>query len=140
LQIPFAALIITDKFDWQNVKLVMGAISNMNEQDLEKFRKIILLRLTELKEEDAKGTAGQAIVELDQQSVGRLSRMDALQNQAMANANHARRQAQKTRLKAALKRMEEGEYGYCQDCGEDIAPKRLQLDPAASKCISCARA
>lgn len=41
---------------------------------------------------------------------------------------------------SALIRLEEGEYGYCQDCGEDIAPKRLQLDPAASKCISCARA
>ena len=104
-----------------------------------KFRKIILMRLTELNEEDTKGTAGQAIVELDQQSVGRLSRMDALQNQAMAHANHARRQAQKTRLKAALKRMDEGEFGYCEDCGEDIAVKRLEFDPAANKCIECAK-
>ncbi len=105
----------------------------------DKFREIILIRLNELDMEDAKGAAGQATVELDQQSVGRLSRMDALQNQAMANANHARRQAQKIRLKAALKRMEEGEYGYCEDCGEDIAVKRLEFDPAANKCIECAK-
>jgi DnaK suppressor protein len=143
LQFPFAALIITDKFDWQNVKLVMAGISNMNESGRvkfnKKFREIILMRLNELDEEDAKGAAGQATVELDQQSVGRLSRMDALQNQAMANANYARRQTQKTRLKAALKRMDEGEFGYCEDCGEDIAVKRLEFDPSASKCIQCAK-
>ncbi len=121
----------------------MGEISDMNESGQikfgDKFREIILIRLNELDMEDAKGAAGQATVELDQQSVGRLSRMDALQNQAMANANHARRQAHKTRLKAALKRMEEGEYGYCEDCGEDIAVKRLEFDPAANKCIECAK-
>ncbi|VAW01485.1 hypothetical protein MNBD_ALPHA07-1483 [hydrothermal vent metagenome] len=115
----------------------------MNESGREKFneiyREIILMRLNELNEEDTKGAAGQAIVELDQQSVGRLSRMDALQNQAMANANHNRRQTQKIRLKAALMRMEEGEYGYCEDCDEDIAIKRLEFDPAANKCIQCAK-
>ncbi len=111
----------------------------MNTAENDKFRDIIRLRLQELEEEDAKGAAGQATVELDQQSVGRLSRMDALQNQAMANANHNRRQVQKTRLKAALRRIEEDEYGYCEDCGEDIAVKRLEFDPAASKCIQCAK-
>ena len=81
---------------------------------------------------------GRRPVELDQQLVGRLSRMDALQMQAMAKAQAARRQLETRRLKTALARIAEGEYGYCEDCGEDIALKRLQLDPAALKCISCA--
>ncbi|NOX73515.1 MAG: hypothetical protein GXP03_07815 [Alphaproteobacteria bacterium] len=65
--------------------------------------------------------------------------MDAMQQQAMANAIHQRRQNERIRLKAALKRMEEGEYGYCLDCGEDISPRRLELDPTAALCITCAK-
>ena len=59
--------------------------------------------------------------------------------QAMAKAGHTRRQIERTRLLAALARMDEGEFGYCEDCGEDIAQGRLQLDPAATRCIQCAR-
>ena len=81
----------------------------------------------------------KGVVALDQQMVGRLSRMDALQMQAMAKAQAARRQLETRRLKAALARIADAdEYGFCEDCGEDIALKRLQLDPAALKCISCA--
>lgn len=120
-------------------KAVMTEIMKMNDSELARFREIILARMKELENEDALGQAGQATVQLDQQAVGRLSRMDALQNQAMAKANHARRQTQKTRLAAALARIDEGEYGYCEDCGDDIAERRLELDPAAAKCIQCAR-
>jgi DnaK suppressor protein len=77
-------------------------------------------------------------VELDQQSVGRLSRMDAMQQQAMAEAEARRRQAEIMRIDAALKRIGEGEYGWCLECGEAIAPRRLEIDPAASRCIGCA--
>ncbi len=41
-------------------------------------------------------------------------------------------------IRAALKRMDAGEYGVCTDCGEDIAPKRLAAIPHAAKCINCA--
>ena len=78
------------------------------------------------------------MVELDQQSVGRLSRMDALQNQAMALAQQTRRDLQVLRLTAALARIDEGEYGFCEDCGEAIMLKRLELDPSVTRCISCA--
>ncbi|WP_299843175.1 TraR/DksA C4-type zinc finger protein [uncultured Roseovarius sp.] len=111
----------------------------MNATDEVKFRDLIQARLAEIAQEDALGEAGQATVELDQQSVGRLSRMDALQYQAMAKAQATRRRSEKTRLKAALGRLEEGEFGYCDDCGDEISLKRLELDPAAAKCISCAK-
>jgi len=111
----------------------------MNKAEVEKMRGLIDARLAALDEEDKLGEAGQATVELDQQAVGRLSRMDALQNQAMAKANSTRRQGERSQLQTALMRMDEGEYGYCEDCGDDIAPARLNLNPAATKCILCAR-
>ena len=110
----------------------------MDDARLAVFRHRIETLLAELQGDDTRGQSGQATVELDQQAIGRLSRMDALQNQAMAKAGHARRQAQRTRLKAALARMDEGEFGYCEDCGDEIAQGRLELDPAATRCISCA--
>lgn len=111
----------------------------MNDLTLEKFRHQIAQALAALDAGDDLGAEGQATVALDQQSVGRLSRMDALQNQAMAKAQHSRRALERKRLKAALLRMDEGEFGSCEDCGDDIAPARLDLDPAALLCISCAR-
>ncbi len=110
----------------------------MNETDQQAFRALIEDRLAELAAEDRLGEAGQATVELDQQAVGRLSRQDALQNQAMAKATQARRQAERSRLRAALARLEDGEYGYCEDCGDDIPSGRLRLDPAALRCVECA--
>lgn len=111
----------------------------MDEATLARYRDQLTEALGALEAEDARGAEGQKTVTLDQQSVGRLSRMDALQGQAMAKATAARREAQKRRIAAALARMDEGEYGYCVDCGEDIAPARLDLDPAVPTCISCAR-
>ena len=110
----------------------------MNEESLQEFRDLIAARMAELDAEDDMGEAGQATVELDQQAVGRLSRMDALQNQAMAKATSARRKTERARLQAALSRMDDGEFGYCEDCGDAIAPGRLRLDPAANRCVDCA--
>jgi len=78
------------------------------------------------------------VVELDQSKVGRLSRMDALQAQAMAKASGDRREAMLRQITAALKRIDDDEYGFCQSCDEAINPKRLEVDPTAVLCISCA--
>jgi DnaK suppressor protein len=77
-------------------------------------------------------------VELDQTSVGRLSRMDAMQVQAMALATERRRHEEARRVEAAIRRIDEGEYGYCIACGEEIAAKRLGVDPTVPTCIRCA--
>jgi DnaK suppressor protein len=111
----------------------------MNDTKIAEFRQLVEARLHDLADEDALGADGQATVTLDQQAVGRLSRMDALQNQAMAKATGARRAAERDRLLNALRRMDEGEYGYCDGCGEDIPEGRLRLDPAALLCVECAR-
>ena len=88
---------------------------------------------------DERGADDRATVTLDQQSVGRLSRMDALQRQAMAQATARRHEGEKRRILAALARHEDGEYGYCTECGEEIAPARLEVDPCVPTCVSCAR-
>jgi DnaK suppressor protein len=110
----------------------------MDDETQTAFRMRILARLAELEDEDARGRAGQATVTLDQQAVGRLSRQDALQSQAMARATQARREIERRRLRMALARIEEGEFGWCEDCGEAIPEARLALDPGLARCISCA--
>ena len=75
-------------------------------------------------------------VALDQQSVGRLSRMDAMQQQAMAAAQEARRAARHRALDAALQRLEAGEFGYCNDCGDVIGFRRLEPDTLPVRCVS----
>ncbi len=77
-------------------------------------------------------------VELDQTTVGRLSRMDALQTQAMQLETERRRAVEIQRIVAALQRIDEGEFGYCVSCGVDIEPKRLKNDPTTPTCFDCA--
>mgnify|MGYP001813474103 FL=1 len=99
-------------------------------------------RLIELREElegvAETGDASAATVELDQSKVGRLSRMDAMQAQAMAQASAGRRRAALRRIEAALLRLSSGDFGTCAECGEAINPRRLEFDPTAVSCIDCA--
>jgi len=98
-------------------------------------------RLLKLREEMqamvATSAESAAVVELDQSKVGRLSRMDAMQAQAMAKASGQRREAMLRNIEAALKRIDDGEYGLCRACDEPINPKRLEFDPTALRCIEC---
>jgi DnaK suppressor protein len=66
--------------------------------------------------------------------------MDAMQAQAMAKASSRRRKVLLREIDAALKRIDDGEYGLCQACEEPINPKRLDVDPTARLCIECASA
>ena len=92
----------------------------------------------ELTELEQTSTEAAAVVELDQTRVGRLSRMDALQNQAISQERKRRRVLQLQKIAAALRRIERQDYGYCSQCGDEIAFKRLQFDPTVSLCFNCA--
>jgi DnaK suppressor protein len=98
----------------------------------------LLARQAELDAISRASAESRRPVELDQQSVGRLSRMDALQMQAMADATERQRAQQRARIAAALARIEAGDYGFCAACGEPIGAKRLENDPAVPTCIDCA--
>ena len=111
----------------------------MSHHNSNEFYKTLLQnRLKALQAQDETNADSRNTVVLDQSSVGRLSRMDALQQQAMANATCQNRATEMQAIKNALLRLEEGEYGYCDDCGEDIPAKRLELSPTAIKCVGCA--
>ena len=103
------------------------------------FHALVMAEISDLEQSDAGTEQDRAPIVLDQQSVGRLSRMDALQKQAMDAASHQRRTQRIRLLKGALARLEDGEYGFCETCGEAIAEARLVADPAARMCIGCAR-
>ncbi len=111
----------------------------MTNTELTQFSKRLHAIIADLESADAATSDNRAAVMLDQTSVGRLSRMDAMQQQAMANATSQRRKIEITQTKAALQRIKDDEFGYCVECGEDIAPKRLNHNPAIATCITCAR-
>jgi DnaK suppressor protein len=97
-------------------------------------------RRLELEELTANHRGEARPAELDRTRTGPLSRMDALQAQAMAAATERRRQLELDRIDAALRRIASGDYGFCLRCGEDIGLERLELDPTTPLCIVCARA
>lgn len=102
------------------------------------FSALLQSRLEALELQDKTNADSRDTVVLDQTSVGRLSRMDAMQQQAMAQATRQKRTAEAQAIKNALLRMEEGEFGYCEGCGEKIPAKRLELTPTAVRCVGCA--
>jgi DnaK suppressor protein len=110
----------------------------MEDTRNEQFRQRLLALQKQLQDLQATGDEASQTVTLDQSSVGRLSRMDALQGQAMSQERGRRRVLELQRIAAALHRLETGDYGYCVRCGEQIAIPRLEFDPAAPLCIQCA--
>lgn len=107
--------------------------------DPDEFKARLLTRRAELKKLEEDTSDSRRPVELDQSRVGRLSRMDALQGQAMAQETARRRRAELARIDEALRLIDDDEYGYCQHCGEDIPRARLEVDPATLICVDCVR-
>ena len=108
----------------------------METDQVEVFRQSLLQQKQELLLLDSASSDAAGTVVLDQSKVGRLSRMDALQAQQMAQETARRRRVQLQKIDAALARMDAGDYGYCLKCGEDILIARLEFDPASTRCMA----
>lgn len=106
--------------------------------DLKRFETLLRERRDALLGMNASDAEGARTVELDQSRVGRLSRMDALQAQAMSQEMKRRHETELSSIESALERIETGDYGYCLSCGEEIAVGRLEIDPGSTLCIRCA--
>ena len=113
---------------------------NLSENELQRFNSLLLKLRSELLEAVETGQQAEEVVELDQARVGRLSRMDAMQAQAMSLETGRRRRQHIIEIDASLERVRTGDYGDCLECGEIINPKRLEADPTATLCINCAQA
>jgi DnaK suppressor protein len=109
----------------------------MDNANQELFRRKIEVLLEELKTALATGQDATAPVQLDT-SIGRLSRMDAIQSQQMALALKQRQRDQVQRLERALGRIEDGVFGRCRRCKTEIAHERLEAQPDAMLCVDCA--
>ncbi len=110
-------------------------MADLTDQEMAAFADRLHAMKADLEDVQAVSKDASAVVQLDQQSVGRLSRMDALQAQAMAQETERRRALDLRKIDAALTRIDEGEFGYCAVCGEVIERGRLDLDPAAATCV-----
>jgi DnaK suppressor protein len=106
-------------------------------RDIRYFRHYLIRMRHEISSLQETRDLSTAPVKLDQSSVGRLSRMDALQQQAMAKSGQARAADTLRKIEVALRRCDDGSYGLCVDCDEPIASQRLEFDPTVLRCIQC---
>ncbi len=114
-------------------------MSDRSDIDPEAVRAALIARRAALLRLVDSSAEARRTVELDPSRVGRLSRMDALQSQAMSVATDRRRKVELQQIEAALGRIVDGDYGYCAGCGEAIGPQRLALNPTTPVCIDCAK-
>lgn len=110
---------------------------HLSPDQLADFRAEIERQLVRLERSMAVSDEATATVELDQAAVGRLSRMDSLQNQSMAENLAERERARFAQLRGALERIDEGTYGVCEDCEGAIPPGRLFVFPETTTCGRC---
>lgn len=112
-------------------------VTELNQQQIEELRSLLISSEQALEEQMLGTGSSTKPVKLDQQSVGRVSRIDAIQQQQMAIANQQQAGQLLKRIGLALRRINSGEYGTCLQCGESIAFARLQAKPYATLCIDC---
>jgi DnaK suppressor protein len=109
-----------------------------NSEDEQFWRALIRQHIEQLDEQLSSARESAGTVELDQSRVGRLSRMDALQTQAMHQETLRRNSRQLAELRRAEQRIDADLFGCCDECGDAIARGRLELNPAITFCINCA--
>lgn len=106
--------------------------------DVGQIRQQLLDLRAEIEAQTQLNAGATDAVELDQSRMGRLSRMDAMQAQAMSQATHQRRLLILQRIEPALQRLDKGQWGLCVRCEDEIAPARLTIDPTCLLCLECA--
>lgn len=82
-------------------------------------------------------SSSSEVVTLDQSRVGRLSRMDAMQQQQMSQASRTAYRGRLQAVEQALALLSSGEYGWCEQCGEPVDLRRLEVKPESTLCLGC---
>jgi len=109
----------------------------MNSSTKRAFKQRLIELQSQLQDRETHNQDALKTVTLDQNRVGRLSRMDALQNQQMAQEAERRRLLKLQQITGALHRLEQGDYGRCFVCEDEIASERLRFDPTLTRCVGC---
>ena len=109
-------------------------MSHLEESELTELREELERQLAKLKKSMTVTDEALEIVELDQSAVGRLSRMDSLQNQSLAQGLRERETVSLALIQEAIRRLDAGTYGVCTDCGAEVDFGRLLVFPEAATC------
>lgn len=109
----------------------------MNREELEQFRERLTAMQDEIRAISESAAQDLKPVMLDQTSVGRVSRVDAMQLQQMSQEAARRRQQLLVKIEGALRRIESGRFGLCFLCGIEIDLRRLSADPTITRCRDC---
>lgn len=107
----------------------------MSSKELNRFEAVLSSRILEL--ENQAGRRDRIVVE---RSADHLDEIQQASDRLLAVSNLDRDCTELRRARAALRRIKEGVFGICQECEEDIHPKRLAAMPWASLCIRCQEA
>ena len=110
----------------------------LTEGQVAELRAVLVTLRDDLEAVVEGGSEAARPVGLDQ-PIGRLSRMDAMQQQAMAKASQESARLRLAQVRQALAAMKDGEYGYCKRCEEPIGYRRLSSKPEAPFCVDCQR-
>ena len=111
--------------------------TELKPQQIDQLRDLLMEKQQALAAQKSSTDAATKPVTLDQQSVGRVSRIDAIQQQQMAIANQQQTTRSLKQIELALERIDSGEFGYCTQCEEPISFARLQVQPFANLCLNC---
>ena len=110
----------------------------MNSKKIKDYQRLLTTSLSEIKQICNSTKLDRQPVQLDQTSIGRLTRIDQLQTQAMQLETQRRREREITLIEQALRRIERGLFGQCMLCGLEIESERLKANPTIFKCLECA--
>lgn len=113
-------------------------MDDLTDADLAELAATLRRLAAELQALSDGGAARAGTVDLDQAAVGRLSRMDAMQQQQMAAAEARRADVRVGQIARALRAIDDGTYGDCARCGEPIGVARLRARPETPFCVGCA--
>lgn len=105
-------------------------------ENQDRYHKILQESLKEI-EEYLKKTEESAEAVSPDKSLGRLSRMEAIQDQQLILEARRRKKMQKIAVQSALQRIDNGQFGNCIFCGKPIAPERLEVAPESTTCVVC---
>ncbi len=107
----------------------------MTRIEVDRFRAALTARVAELE----RVTHNRDAITIER-SADQLEEIQAASQRTLAVCNLDREFNQLRDARAALRRIEEGNFGTCQECDDDIAPKRLAAVPWAQFCIRCQEA
>lgn len=109
----------------------------LTKAHISKFKQQLLTLQQALSTQYESGKSASDTVVLDQSKVGRLSRMDALQQQNMAQSTLRNIESRLRRVNRALAKIASGDFAYCDECGAVIEIARLEVQPEAPCCFAC---